>query len=165
MYSNLTDADERELGLTPAEYNWGDFRQDVILALTQYYGAAFIDTSGTKAIKVLPKGGRLQADVVVCAKYIHYHERRLVAEGMTFWTSPGGTQIINYPKLHYENGTKKNNLQHTANWYKPSIRMFKNARNRILNDNPHLKDRFPSYFIECLLHNVLDSRYGTSYQN
>ncbi|MCP4368373.1 MAG: nucleotidyltransferase [Deltaproteobacteria bacterium] len=165
MYSNLTAEENVTLGIEPTDYGWQNFRQDVISVLTHYYGAEYIDTSASKSIKVLPNSGRLKADVVVCAKYCHYSDLRLVGEGMTFWTIPGWQQIINYPKLHYSNGATKNSQQHTRGWYKPVIRMFKNARNRILIQNPHLSNRFPSYFIECLLYNVHNRYFGRTYQD
>jgi hypothetical protein len=43
--------------------------------------------------------------------------------------------------------------------------MFKNAREKIYSDNPSIKGKYPSYFIECLLYNVPDVKYGNSYQD
>lgn len=165
MYSNLTDAENSALGLQSATYGWLQFRQDVINALTNYYGGQNIDTSGSKSIKLLPTSGRIKADIVVCVNYKYYRNLRVVSEGMTFWTLPGWRQIINYPKLHYNNGAAKNSAQRTRGWYKPSIRMFKNARNRVIQNNSLLDSRFPSYFIEGLLYNVPDNMFVNSYPN
>lgn len=154
FYSNLTAEEKLQLGMTPANYTWYSFRQDVITALSQYYGCQYVDTSGSKSIKLLPNSGRLKADVVVAATYKHYEGMQLVAEGMTFWTVPGGQQICNFPKRHYDNGASKNSNQKTRGWYKPTVRVFKNARSRI-NTDPLFTKTFPSYFIECLLYNRL----------
>lgn len=164
FYSNLTEIEKIHLGITPAAYGWSEFRQEVITSLSNYYGSQYIDTSGSKSIKLLPNSGRLEADVVVAVKYRHYENMRLVAEGMTFWTLPGWHQIYNFPKLHYENGANKNSQQQTKGLLKPNVRVFKNARNRIIEANPLLSARFPSYFIECLLFNIPNSKFSASYQ-
>jgi hypothetical protein len=163
-YSNLTDEQRQHLKLTPASYTWSAFRNHVIRALVDYYGARLVDTSGSKSIKVLPDSGRLKADVVVAARYNYYSELEIVARGMTFWTTPNNVQIINYPKLHFDNGADKNSAQRTNGWYKPSLRMFKNARDKIVENNSALAGRFPSYFLECLFYNVPDGRFGGTFR-
>lgn len=165
MYSNLTEDEKIGLGLQSVTYDWYQFRQDVIAALSNYYGTEYVDTSGSKSIKLLPSGGRIKADIVVCANYKYYSNMRVFAEGMTFWALPGWQQIINYPKLHYRNGASKNSDQHARGWYRPSIRLLKNSRNRILENNNKLNGRFPSYFIEGLLYNVPDNKFSSSYQD
>jgi len=164
-YSNLTEAEKSLLGITLAAYDWQGFRNDVIAALTNYYGSQYVDTSGSKSIKVLPNSGRLKADVVVAVTYRHYVKTKLIAEGITFWTLPGWQRIYNFPKLHYDNGSSKNSQQQTGGWYKPTVRVFKNARNRVVETNTFLPKRFPSYFIECLLYNVPNGKFGGSYQS
>ena len=161
-YSNLTQEQKRQLGFSTVDYNWSKFRTDVIHALNNYYGSHLVDTSASKSIKVLPSSGRLKADVVVCVTYRYYGQIPRYIEGITFWSIPENTQITNYPKLHYENGTTKNS--NTNNWYKPTVRVFKNARNRLIQLMPEYDGNFPSYFIECLLYNVPDSLYGRTYQ-
>ena len=53
--------------------------------------------------------------------------------------------IVNFPKIHKENGKKK--MTETGNNYKKYIRIFKNFKKRLELD-------IPSYYIECLLYNV-----------
>ena len=158
FYSNLSEEQERYLGLSPASYGWNDFRSDVLSALKDYYGSLTI-TEGNKSIKIKANNGRLPADVVVCTQYRRYSSLNKYdfVEGMTFLTRNEGRQVINYPKHHYENGVTKH--RNTINWYKPSVRMFKNIRSHILEDPA------PSYFLECLLHNVPNGNFGRSYQD
>jgi hypothetical protein len=165
FYSNLTDIEKSQLEITPAVYGWSEFREEVITALSSCYGSQYVDTSASKSIKLLPNSGRIKADVVVTVKYRHYDNKRLTAEGITFWTNPGWQQIFNFPKLHYENGASKNSPQQTRGLYKPNVRVFKNARNRVTNIYPFLSGRCPSYFVECLLFNVPSSRFSTCYQS
>lgn len=162
--SNLTLAERSQLGFGSADYGWNEFRVDVVRALISYYGAENIDLSGTKSIKVLPESGRLRADVVPAIKYRYYENLRLREEGITFWTVPGNDQIINYPKAHFRNGADKNSDHCTQGWYRPSTRMIKNSREKIVSNNSLLAGKYPSYFIECLLWNVPDRYYGINYQ-
>lgn len=162
FYSNLSEEEKRNLGLAPASYGWNDFRFDVLRALNNYYSSSTI-TEGNKSIKVKASSGRLPADVVVCAQYRKYRSLSNYdyAEGMTFWTRNESLQIINYPKIHYDNGVKKH--QNNNNQYKPAVRMFKNIRN-YLEKNYHISNSLaPSYFLECLIYNVPDSNFGGSY--
>jgi len=165
-WSNLTEEEKVKLGWERANYNWDQFRGDVIVALVNYYGNTLVDINGNKSIKVLPdNSGRLKADIVVSGSYRHYENLKIAAEGITFWTQVGSQQIINFPKLHYENGADKNSGHRTIGWYRKSTRMFKNARDKIVGEKPELKGRFPSYFIECLLYNVPDKCFRYSFQN
>ncbi len=165
VYSNLTVTEKSALEMTATDYGWEEFRADVVSALTEHYGFRLVDTSGSKSIKVLPNSGRLKGDVVVAVSYHHYDNMKLIAEGITFWTLPYKSQIVNYPKLHFENGVDKNSTQHTQDWYKYTIRMYKNARKRIYDIKPHLQGQFPSYFVENLLYNVPDMKFGGSCQS
>ena len=154
--SNLNENEKRHLGIGPGSYNYWDFRNEVLQALTSYYGTNSVDASGQKSIKTASSNNRLAADAVPCITYRHYHNLSIVAEGIAFQT-PGSNQwVINYPKLHFQNGAHKN--QRANNRYKPAVRMFKNARERILGNNS-----YPSYFVECLLYNVPDDCFSNRF--
>jgi len=86
-------------------------------------------------------------------------------EGMIFYVPDESRWVVNYPKLHYNNGVKKNAQSTTNGWYKPVVRLFKNARTYLINRHVIATDLAPSYFLECLLYNVPDRNFGTSYQN
>lgn len=156
--SNLSDDQKRILGLTPATYHLSDFRADVLKILKNYYVQSQI-TEGNKSIKITANNGRLPADVIVCAQYRRYKTVSSYdyVEGMTFWTQNDNRQVINYPKVHYDNGVSKH--KNTNQWYKPVVRLFKNSRSSFSEDTT------PSYFLECLIYNVPNSKFGTSYQN
>jgi len=158
FYSNLSEEQKRILGLTPASYSWSNFKEDVLRAVRQYYGTPNI-SEGNKSIKIKANTGRLPADVVVCCQYRRYKTVNSYdyVEGMCFWSKNDNRQIINYPKIHYDNGVSKH--KNSSKWYKPSVRMFKNARGYISGDSA------PSYFLECMLYNVPNLKFGTSYQD
>jgi hypothetical protein len=81
--------------------------------------------------------------------------------GVQFADSAGNL-TLNYPKLHIENGEAKNSQPRTNGRYKPSVRMFKNARNTATERGLLIDGTAPSYFVECLLFNVLDECYTAS---
>jgi len=161
--NNLTEDQKRRFVFTKAEYTWQDFREDVKRALVDYYG--FRDVGeGKKTLKV--KTPYLPADVVVCIQYRKYpsnpRSEDNYIEGMTFYVPSEDRWVINYPKLHYQNGTAKN--RQTSEWYKKTVRMFKNARTYLIERGAP-PDLAPSYFLECLLYNVPDSQYGGTFQD
>jgi hypothetical protein len=164
FYSNLTDEEKARLNLDPGEFKFREFRSHVIQALQKYYGVAKIDTTGDKSIKVAAEGNRLKTDVIPAILYREYKALRVIAEGITFWSQHTNTQIINYPKRHISNGESKNSQTRTKGVFKKSVRMFKNARERILDSNSTLRPKFPSYFVECLIYNASDSCYKTTFR-
>jgi len=156
--NNLTEEQKKLLGLIPATYHLSNFRIDVLKVLRDYYGQNQI-AEGDKSIKIRASNVRLPADVIVCSQYRQYYELKqdTYIEGMCFWTLNDKRQVVNYPKFHYDNGVTKN--KNSNQWYKPAVRLFKNCRGNISGDTT------PSYFLECMLYNVPDSNFGTSYQN
>lgn len=158
FYSNLFEDQKRTLGITPASYGWSGFRADVLRTLRNYYGQNQI-AEGNKTLKLRSGNGRLPADIVVCSQYRSYRtvNNHDYVKGMCFWTKNEDRRVINYPKVHYNNGVSKH--QNTGEWYKPTVRMFKNMRGSISGDAT------PSYFLECLIYNAPHSKFGTSYQD
>lgn len=160
FYSNLTEDEKAKLSLTKGKFSWSDFRAEVLKALQDYYESKIVDDSPDKCIRILPTENRLSADVIPCVEYRRYKDLNVIGTGMTFWTKKANTQIINYPKTHLKNGATKN--QNVSQWYKPSVRMLKNARERF-EGNGNGGEKYPSYFLECLFYNVPNSCYGKSY--
>jgi hypothetical protein len=144
-----------------ATYQWGDFRRDVISALTDSFGANV--QLGNNSVKLKGTSGRLPADIVPCLQYRKYNSTVSWIEGIYFYSFASNSWVVNYPKLHYENGVAKNGAFRTNGCYKPMVRVFKNARSYLVGQNIITSDLAPSYFLECLLHNVPDAQFGTSY--
>lgn len=156
FYSNLSEDQKNILSLTPASYSLPNFRADVLKILKDYYGQSQI-IEGNKSIKIKANNGRLPADVVVCSQYRQYKTVNSYdyTEGMCFWTTNDSKQVINFPKSHYDNGVSKH--QNSNKWHKPVVRLFKNCRGSISGDTT------PSYFLECMLYNIPNSNFETSY--
>lgn len=169
--TRLTEAEKEAFhsGFGQAQYGWADFRRDALDALRHHFGAANV-SEGNKSLKVKGNSGRLPADVVPCIKYRIYQrfwsfQDQGYAEGITFWTQREGRQVINFPVQHYDNGCVKNSSGRTGGEYKPSVRMFKNARTHMVDHDMIAKDTAPSYFVECLLYNVPDGKFSGDRQS
>jgi len=151
-----------------SNYHWGNWRSDVLESLQAYYGWNNINDTGNKSLKLKKGSGRLAADIVPCLQYRRYCRFRSIVdpfvEGVNFYTRRENRPVINYPKLHYENGSVKNSVNHANGWYKPVVRMFKNARYYLISQRLISKDLAPSYFLECLLYNVPNDRFRASFQ-
>ena len=147
-----------------ATHTFAEFKTGVITRLTNAFDAANV-TPGNKAVKIKANGSRRSADVVAC--YQHRRYTRFISlsdqayvTGVTFPTTSSGT-IINYPKQHSDNCTTKH--QETNSWFKPTVRIFKNMRSKLVDDGKIAKDTAPSYFVEGMLWNVPNDKFGRSY--
>ena len=99
--------------------------------------------SSRKTLKV-PKG-KIPADADLVVTVSH-------KQGIGFYLSDEGRWVVSYPQQHHSRGLKKERA--TNSRYKRTIRMFKTARNRLVEKGVLTKEAAPSYFIECLLYNV-----------
>ena len=164
----LSEAEKNEfrrIHSNVAEYTLTNFTSEVIAWLTTNYGDN-LDTSGKKALRISGSGSRRDADILLVAphkKYTRYVDNGNCdyVEGVLFMTT-GGVSIINYPKQHSENMTFRH--QATNQWLKPTVRIFKNIRNRLVRDGAIKSGSAPSYFIEGMLHNVPMDHFGANYQ-
>lgn len=160
--------DEKALykaAFSSAQYSYNDFKRDVIAQLRKSFGNAV--QPGNKAIFIEGNQQRRDVDVLVAAQYRKYtrfrsHTDQNYVEGITFWDA-AGHQIVNYPKQHSTNCTDKH--QSTTQWFKPTVRILKNMRNRMIADGELADGMAPSYFLEGMLYNVPTNAFGTSYQD
>ena len=148
-----------------ATYNYNDFKADVVSWLAQKFGDAM--KLGTKAIAIKGNGTRRDADVLVCTKYRRYMadstgDDNRYHEGICFFRTDD-TRIANFPKQHLDNCTTKHQL--TNEWFKPTVRIYKNIRNRMVDEKVIRDGLAPSYFIEGMLWNAPAGLYGVSYED
>lgn len=148
-----------------ATYTPKDFKADVLSVLSSKYGND-VD-SGEKAIVIAASGNRRKSDVITAIQYRRYLKFLSTSdqsydEGICFYTNTG-TQIANYPKQHSENLTTKH--QGTSEWFKPMARIFKNMRSRLIAEDMLENGVAPSYYLEGLLYNVPNDKFGKSYED
>lgn len=128
------------------------WRQEVLAALVNYFGAREIDASGAVAIAIAEKpGSRPNADVVPSFQYRRFSsaDRSSYEEGSKVFAT-NGKEIINWPTQQLDNGRQKNSA--TGGRYKNYVRALKNAENR-LSDSKTIAAK-PSYLMECLVWNL-----------
>ena len=126
---------------------WQSFREHALKAMRARFGNAA--KSGRKTLKV-PKGKiQADADLVVTLSYM---------DGIAFYLHGEKRWVVSYPQKHYQRGLKKEKA--TNKRFKRTIRMFKAARNRLVDTKALTKDDAPSYFIECLLYNAPDELFA-----
>lgn len=158
---SLSEQEKYHVDHSQATYGLDNLKNDVLQALRNYYGSSLV-SKGNKSIKLSAGSNRLAADIVPCIEYRIYRSYRSLSDlnyvqGITFYTEREHRQVINFPKIHYDNGACKNS-QAGMN-YKPTVRMLKNARDRLISSGNLLPGAAPSYFVECLLYNVPSERF------
>lgn len=156
-------ANFRQTHLTDATYRFANFKADVIAQLQKAYGS---DVSlGSKAIRIKANGNRRNADVLPCIGFRRYWKSSNgndgnFSEGIYFIKSDGKT-VNNFPVQHYDNCVAKH--QATNHYFKRTVRIFKNMRNRLITDGAIKSGVAPSYFIEGMLWNVPNELFDASY--
>lgn len=145
-------------------YGVDEFKQQVFAHLKARYGADVV--MGKRSINIKANGNRRSADVIVCMTYKNFTEYTQLSKkayhGILFKDS-SGNEIINYPKFHRENCVTKN--QATGGYFKPTVRIFKNMRGKLISTNRLSDGDAPSYFLEGMLWNVPDVNFGQNYQD
>jgi len=148
-----------------ATYTHRDFNRDVLGVLVSEYGDNV--ESGDKAIRVAANGSRRWADVIAAIQYRRYHKFLSTAdqvydEGICFFNGTGHC-IANYPRQHSANCVAKH--QATSGWFKPMVRVLKNLRGELIENKMIETGVAPSYYLEGLLYNVPNDKFGKSYND
>ncbi len=163
--SALSDTDKANFrrAWVAAGYGYAAFKRDVLALLTKKFGKDVV--AGDKAIQIAASGSRRKADVIVAVEYREYTSHNDVAginyiSGIAF-RDAANNLIANYPKRHSDNLTMKH--QATGGWLKPTIRIFKNIRNRMVEEGKIEAGLAPSYYLEGLLYNVPAGHFGRNY--
>lgn len=156
FYSEYREGATRDdYGFTRGTNSFDDYRSCVIKAMIEKFGSTNV-TTGNKSIKIQSNTYRVQADVVPAFQFRNYrndikNDINNFTEGIKFYSSQNEA-IINYPKIHVENGITKNN--ETGRRYKRTVRLYKRIRNKMIEDQIAVPNGITSFLIECLLWNT-----------
>jgi hypothetical protein len=148
-----------------SQYDYFNFKRDVLSFLKSKYGGLAVP--GNKAIKIKAGGNRREADILVTGEYRNYTKYlnqydQDYMQGVCFFHADT-MRVSNYPKQHSDNCTSKH--QATNGYFKPMVRIVKNMRNKLIDDKKIEANLAPSCYIENLLYNVPNEKYGIDYQN
>jgi len=156
FYYKIPDgADPKDYGITPATHEYGTYKNAVVKAIKSYFGAENA-TAGNKAILVHSNTYRVDADVVPNWLYREYFPSGSTREGVKF-IADDGKIIINYPKQHIAKGIEKN--KNTSKRFKRLARIMKSLQVDMI-DAKKISERRPSFFLESLVFNVPDDKFG-----
>ena len=128
---------------------WQSFRRLVLAALRANFGDAV--STGRKSLKVAQGPIPAAVDVVVMVK---------CGNGSALYVPDEHRWAVSFPQQHHSKGASKE--RGSAGRYKRAARMFKAARNHLLESNAVAEDTAPSYFIECLMYNVPNTLFKNS---
>lgn len=151
-----------------ATYTLEDFRRDVSNAIRRAFPTHAI-TEGGKSIKIPRTANNIPADVVPCLEYRLYRPSQTLLgdatyiDGIWLWDVQRNHAVTSFPRQSYENGVAKHGR--TNEWYKPTVRIFKNARGWMEDNGLIQSGTASSHSIECLLYNVPDQQFGASYDD
>jgi hypothetical protein len=165
FYTQYREGVTREdYGFTEGTNSFSDYRKWIVEALNKKFGNENVDATGNKSIKVHSNTYRVQADVVPAFQYRNYqydksNDADNFIEGIKFF-SLQGEEVINYPKIHVENGITKNT--NTGRSYKRAVRLYKRIRNKMIEDKLPVPDSIRSFLIEGLLWNTPDSIFNNA---
>jgi len=143
-------------GITPASYDYAQFKNEVGAALSDYFGYSAV-TRGNKAFDVHANSYRVDADVVPTFEYRWYTSASAYNEGTKFIPDNGG-EVINWPTQNYDNGVSKN--QRTGERFKAIVRIMKRLRNEMNEAAIGAAKPIPSFLNECLVWNVPNEGFG-----
>lgn len=147
-----------------ATYTHNNFRADVLTALYARFGNDV--EPGAKAVMIKPLHNRRKTDVLIATKHKKYSRFTGIGNesevtGISFHKLDG-TRVVNYPTQHRQNLVARN--QASGEWLKHIVRIFKNARQKLIEQDVIDAGVAPSYYIEGLLYNVPLDRFGKTYE-
>ena len=152
-----------DVGLTPSSYSFAEFKNDVGVALTNYFGGEHVKR-GNKAFDLHENTYRVDADVVAAFEHRRYTSRDSYGRWQflkgTQFISDDGTTVINWPEQQYANGVVKN--ESTGQRYKAAARILKTLRNEMEENGQPSAKPMASFLLECLAFNVPDRLLNSS---
>ena len=151
---------DRDYGFVEGSIDYQTYKNLVLEALKNKFGSNYV-TIGNKSLKIEANTYRVEMDCIPTMQFRNYEylESRKVdifKEGVKYIANDGRV-VINYPKVHIENGKAKNiNVNRR---YKRTVRLFKRIRNKMREENMNNYENITSFLLECLIWNIPDTRF------
>ena len=158
FYYLPTGVTKESASISDATYHYPEFKNDVQKALVEYFGEGAV-TRGNKAFDIKANTYRVEADLAPFLDYRYYIDNEKYADGVKL-QSDTGKEVINYPEQHYTNGVSKNDS--TNRRYKRAVRILKNLKSEMEENNYTSAKDIPGFLIECLAFNVPNENYSSA---
>ena len=145
---------------SPLENLFPVMRSEIEVELVRRFGRVNVEP-GSKAIRVKGlAGSRSEVDVVPAVSFHRVSNSSFAGSFVTVAgiaiLSSDGQWTINYPEQHLANGRAKR--LSTGHQFKRVVRIIKSLR-KDMKDRGILKQKVPSFLIECLVYNVADKHF------
>ena len=147
-------ASGKNYGFVDSQFNILTFKNEVLNILRSN---GFNAKKGSKCINVdFSETNKKSFDIVPCLRYRDYSNEYFnnvdnFRKGAAIITEQG-EERINYPEQSIENSISKNNL--TNYYYKKVVRILKNVKKDMEEENNSYAKAVSSYELECLIYNV-----------
>jgi len=157
FFHDFPEGTTREtFGITPATYHYEQYKNEIEEALVHHFGRSAVKR-GNKAFDVHETTYHVESDVAAFFEHRRYSNDGSYLEGVELRTDKENRRVINWPEQHYANGTRKNTA--TSRRYKAVVRILKALSNEMTAHGVRAAD-IPGFFIECLVYNILNGRFG-----
>lgn len=150
--SNLSETDKEKYNQNkvPATYKFSQFKDDVENYLISIFWKQV--ERKNKCIKINWNWIRVDADIVPCFPHKRYSSYNIVSAEWIQLISDTWESIISFPKQHKENWERKN--QQTNENYKGFVRIIKNCKKNLVDNNKINDNLVSSFLLECLIWNL-----------
>ena len=142
------------LGISPASYDFPEYKNDIRSALVRKFGSAGV-SQGDKAFDVHENTYRVAADVVPAFEGRDYlpdaYGGFTYLKGTVLKSERSGRLIYNWPEQHYDNGVAKHTA--TARQFKKKVRILKRLRYKLQAEGFDVGSTTSSYLLESLVYN------------
>ena len=148
---------DKDYGLVSSDFSFSEFKNLVQEALIDRFGEESV-SRGNKAFDVHANTYRVDSDVIPTFVHRRYYSSNYNDYYLgTAFKTDRGVLIKNWPDQNYDNGVRKNDQ--TSRRYKRVIRILKNLRNKMQEDNVISASGVASFLIESLVWNVPDNGF------
>lgn len=151
---NADGISDKTFGYEPSDHSYSDFKNKVRRALVAEFGEENVKDKN-KCFSVVENSNRVKADVVPTFE-LKRHDNEIpskIIKGVRY-LDKDGSEVVNYPKQHIENGKSKN--ANTQKRFKRLVRIFKKIRYKMIDDGIDVNSHMTSFLLECLVWNVPD---------
>jgi len=149
-------------------YSYDEFWYDILKVLHRLTSNN-LTMYGYKSVKFYNHQLGMNANLRVALQHRKYRnflglDKQWYTDRIRFLAHSQDSWETSWPKLHYVHGAVKNLPENTEGGFIAAVRMFKNARNQLVERGKIDSGLAPSYFLQCLLYNVPNSAFGNSCQ-